>query len=205
MDICYQYVSYTGTHACMLQKSQMENIPWWQLWLNPSLHILQTALSQKVHLVHSTMPRNIILKFYNNMPLKERRYFGFQQVTSRWLCFNGSICYQYSWLIANRLWTRRWSWSFPWWNNFQWCSNWCYLGWKSNLSWWWWNYYGQNLLWRVALRFSLCKNQAHSQWQWCLYCWCLSCRLYWEPLISEFFKLIIKMPVLSMPFRQLCT
>ena len=67
---------------------------------------------------------------------------------------------------------------------------------------------GQNLLWRVALGLILHRNQAHSQWQCCLYCWCLSCRLYWETSISEFFQalvLIIKMPMLSMPLRKICT
>ena len=71
-------------------------------------------------------------------------------------------------------------------------------------SWCWWNYYGPNLLWRVALGFSLCRNQAHSQWQWCFCCWYFVLR---NINLRDFQELvlIVKMPMLSVPLNQLHT
>ena len=114
-------------------------------------------------LVHLSAPRSTILKLYDSKRLKICKILSLGQVPSWWLCLNGSIYCQYSWSIANMPWMRRWSQLFSWWNNLQLCRNWCYLGWKSSMIWCGQNYYGQNLLWRVALGFSLNRNQAHSQ------------------------------------------
>ena len=62
------------------------------------------------------------------------------------------------------------------------------MGWKSCISWYWWNYYGQSLLWSVILGCSLNINQAHSEWQWCLSFWYLSWWLLCKTSIEHAIK-----------------
>ena len=92
-------------NSCLytLQKGQMSQLSFNPVWIYirlsfSKMYILWTWLGQE-------MQSSSCMTTY---PQRKQRHFGLGQVPGLWLCFNRSISCQYSWLIANRLWTRRW-------------------------------------------------------------------------------------------------